>query len=107
MLIENKKSWDSKLKYDLWDDRINTNISLGISPFQLVYGIEYVFPTQIGLPILKLLQEEMEETNDIQRRILQIIQVHQKREELNHLTEAYQRKIKLSFDKKNKKEIFQ
>jgi transposase InsO family protein len=24
LLVENKKSWDSKFKYALWDDRINT-----------------------------------------------------------------------------------
>jgi hypothetical protein len=36
-----------------------------------------VFPTQLGLPILKFLQEELEEPNDIQRRIFQIIEVQQ------------------------------
>jgi hypothetical protein len=49
----------------------------------------------------------MEETNEIHRRIFQIIEVEQKRESLNHITEAYQSKIKLAFDKKTKKEIFQ
>jgi transposase InsO family protein len=94
LLTENKKSWDSKLKYALWDDRINTKRSLGTSPFQLVYGIDVVFPTQLGLPVLKFLQEEMEEPNDIQRRIFQIIEVQQKREALSQIIEAYQRKIK-------------
>jgi hypothetical protein len=65
LLTGNKKSWDSKLKYALWDDRINTKKSLGNSPFHLVYGIDGVFPTQLGIPILKLLQEEIEEPNDI------------------------------------------
>jgi hypothetical protein len=107
LLTENKKSWDSKLKYALWDDRINTKRSLGTSPFQLVYGIDVVFPTQLGLPVLKFLQEEIEEPNDIQRRIFQIIEVQQKREALNQITEAYQSKVKSYFDKKTKKEIFQ
>jgi uncharacterized radical SAM superfamily Fe-S cluster-containing enzyme len=49
----------------------------------------------------------MEELNDIQRRIFHIIEVQQKREALNKITKAYQRKIKLDFDKKTKKEIFQ
>jgi transposase InsO family protein len=106
LLTENKKSRDSKLKYSLWDDRINTKGSLGTSPFQLVYGIDVVFPTHLGLPVLKFLQEEMEEPNDIQRRIFQIIEVQQKREALSQITEAYQSKIKLTFDKKTKKEIF-
>jgi hypothetical protein len=107
LLTENKKSWDSKLKYALWADRINTKKSLGTSPFQLVYGIDIVFPTQLGIPVLKFLQEEIEEPNDIQRRIFQIIEVQQRREALDQRTEAYQNKIKSIFDKKTKKEIFQ
>jgi hypothetical protein len=35
LLTENKKSRDSKIKYALWDDMINTKRSLGTSPFQL------------------------------------------------------------------------
>jgi hypothetical protein len=107
LLTENKKSWDSKLKYALWVDRISTKRSLGTSPFHLVYGIDVFFPTQLGIPVLKFLQEEIEEPNDIQRRIFQIIEVQQRREALDQRTEAYQSKIKSSFDKKTKKEIFQ
>jgi hypothetical protein len=65
LLVENKKSWDSKIKYSLWDDRIITKKSLGTSPFKLVYGVDVDFPTQLGLPVLKFLQEEVEEPNEI------------------------------------------
>jgi hypothetical protein len=61
LLAENKKSWDYKLKYSLWADRISTKNSLGTSPFHLVYGVDVVFPTQLGLPVLKFLQEEVED----------------------------------------------
>jgi hypothetical protein len=67
LLIDNTKSWDSKLKYALWDDKINTKKSLKASPFHPFYGIDNVFPTQLGIPVLKLLQEEIDEHNDIQR----------------------------------------
>jgi hypothetical protein len=69
LLTEKKKSWDSKLKYALWADRINAKRALGTSPFQPVYGIHLFFPTQLGLPVLKFLQEEIEESNEIQRII--------------------------------------
>jgi hypothetical protein len=75
LLIERNNSWDSKLKYALWADKIRTKNSLGTSSFQLVYGIDVVFPTQLGIPILKFLQEDIQEPNDIQRRIFQIIEV--------------------------------
>jgi hypothetical protein len=61
LLAENKKSWDYKLKYSLWADRISIKNSLGTSPFHLVYGVDVVFPTQLGLTVLKFLQEEVED----------------------------------------------
>jgi len=68
LLAKNKKSWDSKLKFSLWDNRISNKKYIGTSPFQMVYGTEAILPTQLGLPVLKFLQEELEEHNDIQRR---------------------------------------
>jgi transposase InsO family protein len=44
LLEDNQKAWDSKLKFALWADRVTTKKSLGLSPFQLVYGIEVHFP---------------------------------------------------------------
>jgi len=43
--------------------------SIGTSPFQLVYGTYVVFPIQIGLPVMKFLHDEVEETNDVHKRI--------------------------------------
>jgi len=62
---------------------------LGTLPFYLVYGIDVVFSTQLGLLVMKFLHEEMEERNEIQRRIFHIIEVQKKREALNQITEAY------------------
>jgi hypothetical protein len=40
---ENKRSWDRKIKYALWADRITTKTSTGKTPFELVYGLEANF----------------------------------------------------------------
>jgi hypothetical protein len=69
LLAENKKSWDSKLKFSLWVDRISNKKSIGTSPFQMVYGTKSILPNQLGLPVLKFLQEESEEPKDLQRII--------------------------------------
>jgi hypothetical protein len=107
LLTENKRSWDSKLKFSLWADRISTKKSIGTSPFQMVYGTNVVFPTQLGLPVLKFMQEELEEPNDIQRRVFQIIEVQKNRENLDQKAVIHQIKVKATFDKKTKKDIFQ
>eukprot|EP00253_Pinus_taeda_P006819 PITA_06819 len=44
LLEDNKRNWDSKLKYALWADRVTTKKSTGNSPFKLVYGTEAIFP---------------------------------------------------------------
>jgi transposase InsO family protein len=33
MLENNKKAWDSNIKFSLWDDRVTTKRLLGLSPF--------------------------------------------------------------------------
>jgi hypothetical protein len=106
LLTENKRSWDSKLKFSLWADRISNKKSIGTSPFQMVYGTKVVFPTQLGLPVLKFLQEELEEPNDIQRRVFQMIEVQQTREKMDQKVVIHQSKVKATFDKKTKKDIF-
>ena len=46
MLFQNKRIWDIKLKYALWADKVIVKRSIGTSPFQLVYGIDAIFPFQ-------------------------------------------------------------
>jgi hypothetical protein len=61
LLEENQRSWDCKLKFALWADRVTNKKYIGTSPFKLVYGIdgiEAIFPIQLALSIAKKIQEE-------------------------------------------------
>jgi hypothetical protein len=69
LLEDNKKAWDSKLKFSLWVDRVTTKRSLGVSSFQLVYGVEAIFPSHLALPVEKLFQDYQGEPDDMIRRI--------------------------------------
>jgi hypothetical protein len=66
--------------FALWADIMTTKRSIGMSPYQLVYGNKVVFPTSLGVPIMKLLQEMQAESNDSQRGINQMIHLQQSRE---------------------------
>jgi hypothetical protein len=55
LMEDNKKGWDSKMKFSLWVDRVTTKRSTGTSSFQLVYGIEAIFLVQLSLLIAKFL----------------------------------------------------
>eukprot|EP00253_Pinus_taeda_P025538 PITA_25538 len=57
LLEENKKNWHKNLTNALWADRLSTKKSIGMSPYELVYGMEAKFPSSLGTPTIKLLQE--------------------------------------------------
>ena len=80
LLEDNKKTWNKKLVNALWADRLTTKKSFGTSPYQLVYGMEVVFPSSLGVPLVKILQELHVEPNSVQRRINQTIHLQQTRE---------------------------
>ena len=54
LLEDNKKSWHKKLVHALWTDRLTRKKSIGMSPYQLVYGADAIFPTSLGVLVMKL-----------------------------------------------------
>lgn len=82
LLEDNKKAWHAKLKFALWVDRVSTKKSIGTSPFQLVYGTDVIFLASLGAPMMKFLQEHDIESNPPQRRINQLVEVQQIRDQV-------------------------
>jgi hypothetical protein len=66
---ENKKAWDRKIKYALWENRITTKTSTGKTPFELVYGLEAKLPVNLQIAILCFVQQYTIEEEAIQGRI--------------------------------------
>ena len=81
-------------------------ISIGISPFQLVYGTEAIFPSQLALPVEKLFQDYQGEPGDMIRRIHQLVEVQQTREKVMDKAHDHQQRIKQAFDIKARKGDF-
>lgn len=106
LLEDNKNTWNKKLTNAFWKDRLTTKKSIGTSPYELVYGMEAVFPSSLGVPVMKLIQEAQVEPNDIQRRINQTIHLQQTREEVYNRAQVLQEKLKNIFDKRTKAEDF-
>ena len=75
LLETNQKSWDSKLKFALWADRVIDKISIVTSPFKLVYGTEAIFPIHLTILVAKLFQEEEDEPNDMMRRMMNLVEL--------------------------------
>eukprot|EP00253_Pinus_taeda_P030044 PITA_30044 len=106
LLEQNKKNWHKKLTNSLWADRLSTEKSIGMSPYELVYSMEATFPSSLGIPTIKLLQEIQAEPNDMQRRVNQTILLQQTREQVFDRAQILQEKLKKMFDKKAKVEDF-
>ena len=71
-----------------------------------MYGAYAIFPTSLGVPMMKLIQEAQSEENDMLRRINQTVQLQQTREEVYNRTQQVQEKIKKIFDKRTKENYF-
>jgi len=63
---ENKNSWDRKIKYAFWEDRITTKTSTGKTPFELVYGLEEKLSVNLQIPIHHFSQQYATDEDAIQ-----------------------------------------
>jgi hypothetical protein len=81
-LIEDKPhQWHTLLTYiSFWADRMTTKISTGFTPFQLVYGQESLFPTELEISSLRLMVQ-IEELNsfDVSQRINALLALEDQR----------------------------
>ena len=94
LLEENKKSWHNELVRALWADRLTIKKSIGMSPFQHAYGTKAIFPTSLGIPVIKLVQEIQTKEDNMVRRINQTIHLQQTREEVYNKAVKVQENIK-------------
>jgi len=106
LLQDNKKYWHKKLIHALWDDNMTTKRFIAISPFQIVYGIEPIFPTLVGLQVMRLVHEKDDEPNATQRRTNELINVQKTREKALNNSQLHQDRIKKYFDRHTKEDDF-
>ena len=104
---DNKRSWDSKIKFALWTDRITKKGSTRKSPFELVYGLDVTLPVHLKLPMYQLLQAFSTNQNAVQNRMNQLIELDEnKRKAFDHSLKN-QDKVKKAFDKSYRERDFQ
>ena len=77
-----------------------------MSPFELVYGVDTVFPTSLAAPVVRILQEVGNVEDPMQRRLNQMVHLQQTREEVFKNTSKLQEKIKKIYDRKAKADRF-
>jgi len=53
---DNKKIWDRKINYDLWENIITKKDSTGKIQFELVYIMEITFLVHLKIPFYRFMQ---------------------------------------------------
>ena len=67
-----RSNWHIMLYPALWAYRTSVKIPTGFTPFQLVYGLESIFPIECEIPYLKLAVELLPDTSSLEERLLHL-----------------------------------
>jgi hypothetical protein len=63
---QNKYNWYMMLYHAIWEYQTKVNTSTSFSPFQLVHGVELIFPIECEIPSLKLGVDLLPNTTDLE-----------------------------------------
>jgi hypothetical protein len=70
-----KSNWHLMLYSTLWAYRTSVKTTTSFSPFQLVYGLEAVFPIESQIPSLKLAVQLFPDTSPLEEHLLYLEQL--------------------------------
>ena len=70
MVGDHKYNWNLTLFSTLWDYRTSVKTTTGFTPFQLVYGLEYILPIKCQIPSLKIAVRILPNTSAEEERFL-------------------------------------
>ena len=78
----NQRSWHKHLYDALWEDRTTKKRAIGLSPFEILYGIEVVSPLPLELFALKLQNaiENYEFKDALEKTILYVTKLEEEKE---------------------------
>jgi hypothetical protein len=91
MVGENKTSWHLQLLSALWAYLTSVKTATGITPFQLVYGIEAILPIECEIPLLKLKVEILPHTSVEEECFLYLTRMDETRCDVALVNETYQK----------------
>ena len=78
----------------LWAYRTSVRNATGITPFQLVYGLEAILPVQCEISSLKLAIDLLPRTLEEEARFLELIQLDETHRDAVLPNEAHKKQVK-------------
>jgi hypothetical protein len=101
-----KTSCHTMLFSALWSYRTSVKSATGFTPFQLVYGIEFILPIECEIPSLKLTVELLPNTSAEEERLLYLMQLDEAHRDATLVIETQKKCVKAQYDKHVKTHVF-
>jgi len=76
------------------------------TPFQLVYGLESIFPIECEIPSLKLAVELLLEMSSLEERLVHLEHFDEQRRDATIINEAHKKRVKTQYDKAIHPQVF-
>ncbi|XP_070009889.1 uncharacterized protein [Nicotiana sylvestris] len=106
-MVENHKQWHEKLPFALLGYHTTIRMSIGSTPYMLVYGIEVVIPAKVEIPSLRVIQEaELSDAKWIRSRYEQLALIDGKRMNIVCHDQLYHNTMSIAFNKRVKRRQF-
>ena len=83
----------------LWAYRTSVKTATSFSPFQLVYGLEAVFPIECQIPSLKLAVQLLPNTSTLEEWLVHLEQLNDQHRDAALANEAHKHKVKCQYDR--------
>ena len=109
---DNKKSWDSKIKFAFWAYKITKKSSTRKSLFELVYGLDITLHIHLKLLVYQLLQAFSTNKNAVQNKMDQLVELDENRRKALIIVseikiKSKKDKVKRAFDKSANQGVFE
>ena len=102
-----KKDWDRNLNSALWAYRTSYKVTTGMTPFRMAYGLEAMVPMEFTIPNLRMaMQEKLPMEKARERRIQELLNLEEDRQQSILVTEAAQKRRKAWADRHGKQKVF-
>eukprot|EP00253_Pinus_taeda_P021895 PITA_21895 len=103
---KNRSNWHLMLYPALWAYRTSVKTATGFTPFQLVYGMESIFPVECEIAYLKLSIDLLPETSSLEERLLHLEHLDEQCRDVAIVNEAHKKRVKTQYDKAVRPRVF-
>ncbi|XP_057832466.2 uncharacterized protein LOC131043288 [Cryptomeria japonica] len=108
LVSENFKDWHKRLYEALWEDLTSPKRAIGMSPFELVYGmgVQVSLPLELVASKLQTVIDDVHFQDSLKKRIMHLMRIDEERDKLVDRIIEHQMRVKKIFDRRPRPQKF-